>query len=232
MTLQKKHIKYQKTLKIFTNNPIIMFYHYNNINTKYWRLMKNECSKIGALETLVVKNRIARNFIQFTKENAQKQCFLKKDFLKKKNNYFQTKSTLQKKIDFSEEKSMLALLQGPSFVIGCQSIDQLARVYKTLNKLSNFIFIGSVIESDFFNKKTANTQKNLHSNHKAEKQINDTIQNSSKIYTHLDVEKLIQLDSSIYIELIQTLQSSAYSLFSVLNKPHYTIISLLNLKKK
>ena len=73
--MYKRKIIYQKLYKIFSENSIIFIYHYNNLSTKDWSLLKSELSKISEINTIVAQNRIVQKLLDI---NKNKKTFSKK----------------------------------------------------------------------------------------------------------------------------------------------------------
>lgn len=53
----KKKISLQKELKVLTKNSIILFYQFNNVSTAKWQYIKNEFQKIDKIDNLIFQNK-------------------------------------------------------------------------------------------------------------------------------------------------------------------------------
>lgn len=55
----KKQVFTQKGIFLFKENPIVLFYQFNNVSIKNWQFLKNEIKKSKKIEILILRNKIA-----------------------------------------------------------------------------------------------------------------------------------------------------------------------------
>ena len=82
-----------------------------------------------------------------------------------------------------KNQNLKYLFQGPSSFIGCQEISQLKDICNFSKSIPNIIFIGGIM--------TSSKSENFR----------------NQFLNHLDLEKLVQLDNSIYVNLLNVLNS-------------------------
>lgn len=137
----KKEVITGKSDKIFTENPIILLYHFNNVSTKNWQFVKKEIKKDKEIQALIIKNKIV------TKKLIKKKEL---DLVVTKNNLSHNIVELgvgnYKKEKLSKNNNLLftldSLIQGPTFVIGCKTEKTILVVNNLFKASSNFLFIG------------------------------------------------------------------------------------------
>lgn len=143
----KRKIIYQRLQKILSKNSILFIYHYNNLSTKQWALLKNKLSKIDGINTMVIQNKIMKDI--FNSSTNDTTC------LKKLPNYSRidcSKETVLEKSDikyFTHQNivKLQPLFQGPTFLVACNSYNQIPLITKIFQNYPNFIFIGGFLET-------------------------------------------------------------------------------------
>lgn len=181
----KKQIIIQKGFTFLNKKPIILLYHFNNISIKNWHLLRNKLKKLEDVETLVIQNKIVKKLqstsvITIDKINHQTSLTF----------VSQEKQVLQNK-NIHELKN---LFQGPTFIIGCNTNDQLKGIFNIVKDYSNILFIGGLY-------------------------------NNQKI-SHYTLDKILKLNDSVKLELIQFLE---YKKASILLLENHLISTCSNL---
>jgi ribosomal protein L10 len=116
--LKKSLINY-KSNNILQEYPIILCFHYNNKDIENWHYIKKKLSKIENIKSSVFHNKIAHTI--------------------------QTKNSLciqQDKFEYSNREKLLNLFQGPTFVIGCNKLEDIIKIKNLFINFSNLLFIG------------------------------------------------------------------------------------------
>ncbi len=157
----KKQVIIQKGLNLLTENRIILLYHFNNVSTKNWQFIKNEIKKAEDINTLVIQNKIANEILKKIQSNTENKLLVNNK-LKKENQTLSVQkkglygknypplNELSTKVDITtnkygvQEKDHLLkhLFQGPTFVLGCKTRNQLVLIYNLLKNSFNFVFVG------------------------------------------------------------------------------------------
>ena len=173
-TMLKKWLINQKGAKILNEFSILLHFQYNNVSTKEWHFLKNELKQIEEVSSLVIQNKIAEKIIekiQDSKANSlenSNSTEKKRDYrnpIKNKIENYNHQSTLShstlslnhnhdykglvNKVDrlFIFDERVKNLFQGPTFLIGCNTIEQLKKIKNLMKNFSNFIFIGGVYKN-------------------------------------------------------------------------------------
>jgi hypothetical protein len=145
-------------------------------------LVKNEVRKEGKIDHLIFQNKTAAIALQ-AQESQQLEEFplLKtKDILKdpkavqehsKRVLPVLEKQELSKLDRMFIDKKIKNLLQGPTFVLGCETIEQLAPIHKLLKNFSNFLFIGSLYNNQFITHYSIEKLFTLHDHNGAQTKI-------------------------------------------------------------
>lgn len=156
----KKEISLQKELNVLTKNSFLLFYQFNNVSSSKWKLVKNEVRKEGKIDHLIFQNKTAAIALQAQESQQLEEfpLFKTKDILKdpkavqehsKRVLPVLEKQELSKLDRISMDKKIKNLLQGPTFVLGCETIKQLVPIHKLLKNFSNFLFIGGLYNNQF-----------------------------------------------------------------------------------
>lgn len=85
VNIKNKIIK-TKINSFLERNELVLFYHYSNLNTKHWNILKAEIYKITPVDLMMAKNKIVQKAIVGTKnslEYADSLSFCIKDSKKK-----------------------------------------------------------------------------------------------------------------------------------------------------
>lgn len=131
----KKKVTITKGLYVFTENPIILLYHFNNVSTNSWQFLKNEIKKLEDIRIVVIPNKICNTIVEKKQTNTEKELTF----------YNQSKIA---NLTFSSQKGcehpLKHLFQGPTLVLACKTRDQLILIHNILKKSSNFIFVGGI----------------------------------------------------------------------------------------
>ena len=91
MSALKKRIISHNVSRFLKENLLVLFFNYNHINTEEWHSLKKELSFIKGVESLVVKNRIAKSVINKEKKKKRRNEKKKK---KKTQRGYETKKIL------------------------------------------------------------------------------------------------------------------------------------------
>lgn len=185
----KKEISLQKELDVLTKNSFLLFYQFNNVSSSKWKLVKNEVRKEGKIDHLIFQNKTAAIALQ-AQESQQLEkfpLFKTKDILKDKRAKLSDPKAVQEhskrvlpvlekqellKLDrMSIDKKIKNLLQGPTFVLGCETIEQLVPIHKLLKNFSNFLFIGGLYNNQFVTHYSIEKLFTLHDNNGAQTKI-------------------------------------------------------------
>lgn len=189
--LKKKVISHNIAL-FLENNLLVFFFNYNHMSTEEWRILKNQFSKIGKVNTLVVKNKIGNKIL---KKNSEKHKLTPDIMTPPSNTTFDLAlhatvygSDVKKAVCNSETvyspntknsfENVYTLFQGPTFLIGINVPEQSKEVLYIIKKEKKLIFVGGLYQK---------------------KQI-----------THLDLDYLLKLEKGINANLINTLQYLLY----------------------
>lgn len=200
MTNLRKKIFYSKIHNVLTQNPFVLFFQYNNIQSKKWIFLRNEILKCENTSVLVIKNKITHEMFENTFEesscaNTKNTAYIKKN-----------PTGLLRYKDF---KKIAFLCQGPTLVIAFKSIKQCKPIYEILEA-----FKGNLPLSTNFTEK--NLENSLYKNKKLvslfmqQNQKNNEKYNfffvgglvQNQIINHLDLVKLSTLDNFVYSDLI------------------------------
>lgn len=157
----KKEISLQKEFNVLRKNSFLLFYQFNNVSSSKWKLIKNEVQKEGKIDHLIFQNKTAAIALQAQELQQLEEFYLFKTKSKKKSLpkseqehskkvlLVLEKQKLLKSGRISIDKKIKNLLQGPTFVLGCQTIEALVPIYKLLKNFSNFLFIGGLYNNQF-----------------------------------------------------------------------------------
>ena len=188
----KKSIYNTEIKNILTQYKFLLFFHHNNIPSEEWRLLKTEISYFHDISIKVVKNKITYEIL--------------------------------KKLYPENKQNMYLLCQGPNFIIGVNSIRECKNICKILN-VQGLVHHSSVQAPVM--KKNFNSNENTKNNTKLnlvfkKNEINTKNNGNSvsvpnfifigglfehKIINNLDLQKLVNLNNSVYTNLIFTVNS-------------------------
>lgn len=184
INLKKQILDYKikKTIKEF---PYILFIQFNNTKPKNWRVIKHKLYKLGNINLLRVKNKVAFKILKHL--NYKKNLL---DSLPVVHINEADKDTVSTKLT-SKEKRAFSLLhlsideifQGPILMLSCSMVEQLPAISTILDENPNLFFVGGLFEN--------------------------------QVITHLDFKKIIQLDNSIFKDFIQQCSNPIDSIFFV-----------------
>ena len=85
VNIKNKIIK-TKINSFLERNELVLFYHYSNLNTKHWNILKAEIYKVTPVEIMMAKNKIVQKAIVGTENSishADSLSFCTKDSIKK-----------------------------------------------------------------------------------------------------------------------------------------------------
>ena len=134
MSALKKRIISYNVSRFLKENLLVLFFNYNHINTEEWHSLKKELSFIKGVESLVVKNRIAKSVINKEKENTE-------GIRNKKDSLLYNK----------EEEKLSYLFQGPTFLIGIHSPQECEPVFNIIKKQKKCVFVGGLYQGQYIN---------------------------------------------------------------------------------
>ncbi len=206
MSALKKKVISHNISSFLENNLLVFFFNYNHMSTEEWRVLKNQFSKIGkvnTVNTLVAKNKIGNKVIKKNSENIGSDTFKHpkhplgmsgtSESVRchqkvtpntitmlggKAKKRVCSDNTLYSPNTENSFENIYTLFQGPTFLIGINVPEQSKEVLHTIKKEKKLIFVGG-----FYQKK----------------QI-----------THLDLDYLLKLEKGINANLINTLQYLLY----------------------
>ncbi|BDA51719.1 Ribosomal protein L10-like protein (mitochondrion) [Coccomyxa sp. Obi] len=211
MTKRKKLLQLHQIKKHLREKKILLFYQYNNINTRNWVVLRGELlSEIpscqsspipsppfnnsdnvettnheSSISTLVVKSKIGQ--LSLAKALTQVECMANTDNLSRCP---------------SNDTKCAELFQGPTFLFACNSHHEMVMGCKVIEK-----------KRDRYNNNHLILLGGLY---------------YGKVVTHLDIAKLSSLDSSIYASLLVTLENRTTSLlFDQLSYYQYELLRCL-----
>ena len=136
MSALKNKIISHNISKFLEVNLLVFFFNYNHMSIEEWRIIKSELAKIEKVNSKVVKNQIANNFLKKSKEAVT--CF---SMDKKQNN--------DKKKEQFEKLS--TLFQGPTFLMGITSLEKCKQVFDFTKKHKKLIFVGGIYQNQIIN---------------------------------------------------------------------------------
>lgn len=198
----KQKVFQKKIEKFFRENPIIFIYHCNNISMKNWALIKNQLSKKRDLSSLYIQNRIAIKELEF--------------YVKEKNQHFDSINGQQQyAINLDSLLELKQLFQGPTFLLGCHSEDDIASLYHILDKNSQFVFVGGIFETQLL------THLDL-------KKYITGFETQSTNLTTIKKQKVSTLISLIHLNPCTIVKKSICCFLFQLKSLQYELISCLN----
>lgn len=153
----KKKIDLLKTRDIFKKYPIILFFQHNNLTVNDWSNLRNNIKQINETTIFITKNSIVEKILS---ENILSQ----NKFLESKSCMrIQNASSLPNKtrINNPKFKNLVSthsfrvnelekihnIFQGPNFILGCQTIEQLNSIWNLIKSMSNIIFVGGLFHN-------------------------------------------------------------------------------------
>lgn len=141
----KKLLINHKGYKILSESPIILISQYNSVSTKNVYLLKNELNKIDGLYSLVTQNKITQKILEKIGVEKKEVPVLQKGFLRKTPsiNFFQ-RTNIKKRSCYDKLSN---LFQGPTFLLGIDTIDQLLSIKIIMKNYPNFIFVGGIFKN-------------------------------------------------------------------------------------
>lgn len=264
MTTLRKKILYSKIENTLTQNNFVLFFQFNNIKFKQWILLKNQIKNLETTTMVVTKNKITYEtlnkhmLISHLNKNKEKSSpgLENKHVSRNENIPFNLKS---------KKKQLGFLCQGPTLLIAFKSPEECKIIYEIVNRFTynlpytkqqleskksfpNLVeFKASCLENRKFpsiftkNNLVSQSQKHNLFNLNNEKFsfffIGGVVQ--GKLLNHLDLEKLSNLNNSVYIHLIQLLYNPimGFSLLKTVTEIKLlkcfenNFISLLNIHK-
>lgn len=213
MSNLRKTILSHNTEKILKKNSFVLFFQFNNIKVKEWILLKNEILNLPDTSTLIIKNKIFNKV--FDCKNTSK---LSPNVVSN----FDITNTSSK-----QAFSLSFLSQGPTLLVGFKSVHQCEiicriidnfphqQVNKNLFHNNNSTMFKHVnqsgdkfIETHKLPSIFTQTKKNLEKNENlsTQKNVSKLIfvggLAQGKVINHLDLKKLLNLDSSVYTKLV------------------------------
>ena len=221
MTNLRKKIFYSKIHNVLTQNSFVLFFQYNNIQSKKWIFLRNEILKCENTCVLVIKNKITHEMFENTFEksscaNTKNTAYIKKNptgllcdplalCVAKQWGAFPCK-------DF---KKIVFLCQGPTLIIAFKSIKQCKPIYEILE-----FFKGNLPLSTNLTQK--NVENSLYKNKKLVSLFMPQNQKNNEKYNFFFVGGLVQNQVINYLDLVKlsTLDNFVYSdLINQYNKP-------------
>ena len=219
----KKEILNYKIKKIIKQYPYVLFIQFNNVTPKKWRLIKDQLYKLGIMKTLRVKNQVARKLLK----NADS----KKNLAVVSN----STATLKQPLTFPVgQRSGDSILLNSSHAKVCEKE---FHINSKIRKIGNSITSPAIATLPVATKVK---EQNLFLDDIFQgptlmlgcpivEQLpgiyNILEQNSNLLFvgglfenqviTHLDFKKIIKLDKSIFINLIQQCSSPMDSIFYI-----------------
>lgn len=163
----KKQLSNHKNYHIFLKNTILLMYQFNNISSTNWRFLKHELKKELCsahadsrssqynlkINTLTTSNKITEKSINEILTQSQKsmQGLLHKEQFVKNYANINIKSSSYSLLTSSKKNKknkLQNLFQGPTFLVGCNTLDQLVHINQVLKSYSsNFLFIGGLFKN-------------------------------------------------------------------------------------
>jgi len=173
MNYLKKQINLKKTINFFSEYKIILSFQYNNLTVKEWCDFKLKLQKLKKIGILFTKNTLMKKVQESTKlTNTIKY-----------NN--KLNSTLKHDIIVENNIKKNFFFQGPSVIVGCETIEELEYIFNLIKSSPNIILLGGWLET--------------------------------QPLTHLDLTKLLQVNTSSYNRLI-SLFANTTTFHDILNQ--------------
>lgn len=268
MTTLRKKILYYKIQDILAQNHFVLFFQFNNIKFKQWVVLKNQIKSIENTTIVVIKNKITHETLNkhVSKHDLNACKKTSNSVLKKKNKYAFINNNTILNLN-SNETQVRFFCQGPTLLVAFKSPDQCKSIYEIINTFTynltytkhqlqlkkNFHnlaqFKTNFLENrklpSIFTKSKLTLQSQKH-NYNILQLNNDKFSLffigglvKKNIINHLDLEKLSNLDNSVYVNLIQQCHSPvAWLLFlkvvmeiKLLKCFQNNLISLLSIHK-
>ena len=157
---------------LLKGRELALFFHYSNVNAKDWQRIRAELALAGEIPLLVVKNRVAKRRILPSPPPSIQQPLASLDLGKKRDqsSHFSLKPASsaipRKKTQFDDEKGRVShpkgeqidsrrmknekkvaafdLLQGPTLLVGCNSLKDSKLVFSILSKSGHFLLVGGI----------------------------------------------------------------------------------------
>lgn len=210
----KKQILNYKIKKIIKQYPYVLFIQFNNVTPKKWRLIKNQLSKLGIIKTLRVKNQVARKLLKNADSNKNLAVLSNSiTNLKQSSNSILRDSSHTKLCEEVLHKNLKTKKLDNSIISPAIETLSVATKVKEQHLFIDELFQGPtlmlgcpIVEQLPGIYTILEQNSNLLF-------IGGLFEN--KVITHLDFKKIIKLDKSIFISLIQQCSSPVDSIFYI-----------------
>ena len=231
----KKQILNYKIKKIIKQYPYVLFIQFNNVTPKKWYLIKDQLYKLGIIKTLRVKNQVARKFLKNAdyKKNLT-DVYNSTANLKKSGSYLsldlphtkQKMLNIPKKID----KINNSIIKPSASPLSVKTNTKVCseETNWVMNKSNNVDKQAQLVEKNIFINEIFQGPTLMLGCRLVEQLpgIYTILEQNSnllfigglfenQVITHLDFKKIIQLDKSIFISLIQQCSSPMDSIFYI-----------------
>lgn len=250
MVILKKQILNYKIQSIIAHNPFLIFFQFNNVNTKEWRLIKSKLSKITNTPILVVKNKIVHKIFsctdksfsisqqtdwrcetnsqgaqqsstttEVTKGNFKPVKFFTKNKQQATANLNKLNNILNDNLVAETPDVCLASLEKNNF-----TNRQTKFVYKSnLTKFPKTVFQGPTLMLGFVSLKQLQDIYEILNETPNFMFVGGLFQN--QIINHLDLDKIVKLDSFVYENLLKKCLNCSELFFFLKNLINFKVLT-------
>ena len=120
MTSRKKKLDFYKIHRLVAEYRLVFFVQHHNISVEHWSHLRTQVARAGETRVLAVKNTLVEKFFE---------------------TYQQEDGT-----ESPDLKTLVPLLQGPCFLVGCRHVSEFPMVWKIVNSNPNVLCVGGLYD--------------------------------------------------------------------------------------